>query len=78
MMNKETAAMFILGSHDVQEILMINRQRLSHLVEAGKLTPFKVLKREMLFWKPEVEILRQEMMKDSRTNLYKTGGATNV
>jgi hypothetical protein len=78
MMNKETAAMFILGSTDVQEMLMINRSRLSALVDAGKLTPFKELKRESLFWKPDVERLRLEMMKDSRTNLYKTGGVMNV
>lgn len=78
MMNKETVAIFILGSNEVQEILMINRQRLSHLVEAGKLTPFKVLKRESLFWKSDVEKLRIEMMKDSRTNLFKTRGIANV
>jgi hypothetical protein len=72
-MNKETVAMFILGSNDVQELLMINRSRLKALVDAGKLKPFKELKRELLFWKPEVELLKEEMMKDSRTNLFKKG-----
>lgn len=71
-MTKENAAAMILGSCDVQELLMINRSRLFALVAAGKLKPMKELKRELLFWKPEVEKLKEEMMKDSRTNLYKT------
>jgi hypothetical protein len=70
-MSKEKAANMILGSTDVQEVLMINRSRLKALVDAGKLTPMKELKRESLFWKPEVEKLKAEMMLDSRTNLYK-------
>jgi hypothetical protein len=70
-MKKETAALYILGSNDVQEMLLINRQRLNVLVASGKLTPFKELKRESLFWKPDVERLKAEMMKDSRTNLFK-------
>jgi hypothetical protein len=61
----------ILGSHDVQEMLCINRSRLNALVGAGKLKPIKELKRESLFWKPSVEQLRSEMIKDSRTNLFK-------
>jgi hypothetical protein len=61
----------ILGSSDVQEMLMINRSRLGALVEAGKLEPIKELKRESLFWLPDVEQLRKEMMLDTRTNLYK-------
>jgi hypothetical protein len=76
-MKREKAAAVvenILGSNDVQEELMINRSRLSALVEAGKLAPIKVLKRESLFWKPEVDKLKQEMMKDSRTNLFKNNG----
>jgi hypothetical protein len=71
-MSKEKAASMIMGSTDVQEVLMINRSRLKALVDAGKLTPMKELKRESLFWKPEVEKLKAEMMLDSRTNLYKT------
>lgn len=70
-MNKETAAMLILGSSEVQEVLMINKQRLNVLVQTGKLTPLKELKRENLFWLPDVDRLKAEMMKDSRTNLYK-------
>lgn len=70
-MNKETVAMFVLGTTEVQEILMINRQRVLALVAAGKLKPFKELKRENLFWKPDVLQLMQEMALDSRTNLYK-------
>lgn len=61
----------ILGSSDVQEMLMINRSRLAALVEAGKLEPIKELKREALFWLPDVEQLRKEMILDTRTNLYK-------
>lgn len=70
-MNKETVAMFVLGSAEAQEILMVNRQRLRALIEAGKLTPFKELKRESLFWKPDVEMLKQELALDPRSNLYK-------
>jgi hypothetical protein len=69
---KEVAAMF-LGSNDVQEKLLINRSRLKALVDAGKLTPIKELKRECLFWLPDVEQLKKEMLQDSRTNLYKKG-----
>lgn len=71
-MNKETVAMFILGTNEVQELLMINRQRVLALVAAGKLKPFKELKRENLFWKPDVLNLMHEMALDSRTNLYKS------
>lgn len=67
----------ILGSHDVQEILLVNRQRLRALVEAGKLTPVKELKRESLFWLPEVNQLKQEIELDSRTNLFKKRGVVN-
>lgn len=61
----------ILGSHEVQEMLMINRQRLNVIVKNGKLKPIKELKNEKLFYKPDVEKLKQEMLLDSRTNLYK-------
>ena len=61
----------LLGSNDVQEILLINRSRLKALVDCGKLTPIKELKRESLFWLPDVEALKKEMLLDSRTNLYK-------
>jgi hypothetical protein len=70
-MKKEILVENILGSHDVQELLCINRSRLKALVDCGKLTPFKELKRESLFWKPDVDSLRNEMLKDSRTNLFK-------
>lgn len=61
----------ILGSHEVQEMLLINRQRLNVIVKNGKLKPIKELKNEKLFYKPDVEKLKQEMLLDSRTNLYK-------
>jgi hypothetical protein len=61
----------VLGSEEVQEILMVNRSRLSAIVKAGKLDPIKELKRESLFWLPDVLNLRNEMKKDTRTNLYK-------
>lgn len=64
----------ILGSGEVQEILMVNRQRLKALVDAGKLTPIKELKRESLFFLADVELLKSEMMNDSRTNLFKHAG----
>jgi hypothetical protein len=77
MMKREAAAKFvatnILGSLDVQEMLLVNRSRLAALVEAGNLTPIKELKREKLFWLPDVEKLKNEMMLDTRTNLYKQG-----
>ena len=62
----------LLGSNDVQEVLLINRSRLKALVDCGKLTPIKELKRESLFWLPDVEALKKEMLLDSRTNLYKS------
>ena len=67
----------ILGSNEVQELLMINRSRLSALVEAGKLTPIKELKAGGLFWLPEIEKLRKEMALDPRTNLFKKGMVKN-
>jgi hypothetical protein len=76
-MEKETVAMFILGSKEVQEILMVNRQRLRAIVEAGKLTPFKELARESLFWKPEVEMLKSELALDPRSNLFKNKEVVN-
>lgn len=62
----------ILGSEEVQELLMINRSRLSAMVKADKIQPIKELKREALFWLPDVLALRKELMKDSRTNLFKS------
>jgi len=71
MINKADIKDFILGSLEVQELLLVNRSRLNALVQAGKLAPVKELKREMLFWRPDVEALKDEMAKDTRTNLYK-------
>jgi hypothetical protein len=71
MITKENIKDFILGSTEVQEMLLINRQRLSALVLANKLQPIKELKKEMLFWRPDVERLKNEMMQNTRTNLYK-------
>jgi predicted site-specific integrase-resolvase len=71
MINKLNVQDFILGSSEVQERLLVNRTRLKALVDAGKLKPVKELKREMLFWAPDVERLKNEMAKDTRTNLYK-------
>jgi hypothetical protein len=62
----------VLGSNEVQEMLMVSKVRLKAIVDAGKLKPVKELKREYLFFLPEVEQLKQEMLKDSRTNLYKS------
>ena len=73
-MKKNEIAKMILGSNEVQEMLHINRQRLSALVEEGKLKPLKELKREKLFWLPEVEQLKKELLKDTRSNLYKMEG----
>ena len=74
-MNREAVKKIIdsnlLGSNDVQEVLLINRSRLKALVDCGKLNPIKELKRESLFWLPDVEALKKEMLLDSRTNLYK-------
>lgn len=77
-MKRDAAKLFIekhvLGSHDVQEMLLITRARVKHLVDAGKLTPIKELKRESLFWLADVEQLKKEMSLDTRTNLYKERG----
>ena len=61
----------ILNTNDVTEILLINRSRVKALVEAGKLTPLRILKNDSLFWKPDVEALKKELLKDSRSNLFK-------
>lgn len=74
---KEFIQLNVLGSHDVQEILLINRSRLFALIDAGKITPIKELKRESLFWLPDVEQLKKEMLLDTRTNLYKKRGVDN-
>lgn len=70
-MKKETVATMILGSLDVQEMLFINRSRLKAFVDEGKLKPMKELKREKLFWLPDVEALKKELLLDSRSNVYK-------
>lgn len=70
-MKKDQIAQMILGSTEVQEMLYINRSRLAALVEEGKLKPVKVLKKEKLFWLPEVEQFKKELLKDTRSNLYK-------
>lgn len=70
-MKKEMFVENTLGSYDVQEILCIKRVRLKALVDSGKLSPMKQLKGETLFWKPDVDLLKEEMLKDSRSNLFK-------
>lgn len=70
-MKKEQIANMILGSTEVQEMLCINRSRLAALVHEGKLTPLKELKKEKIFWAPEVEKFKSELMKDTRSNIYK-------
>ncbi len=74
-MNRETASAFInsnvLGSQEVQEILMVTRSRLKALVDEGKLKPIKQLTRENLFWLPDVEALKKLYLKDKKSNLYK-------
>lgn len=76
MMNREAIQSILntnlLGSNDVQEMLLINRSRLKALIDCGKLEPIKELKREYLFWLPDVEALKKEMLLDSRTNLFKS------
>lgn len=62
----------ILGSEEVQDLLMINRSRLSAMVKAEKIKPIKELRKENLFWRPDVLALREELLKDTRTNLYKS------
>lgn len=75
MINKKNVKDYILGSVEAQEKLLINRSRLNALVQAGKLVPVKELKKELLFWAPDVEKLANEMAKDSRTNLFKQAAA---
>lgn len=77
-MKKAEAAANILGSTEVQEMLCINRRRLSAFVLEGKIKPIKQLAKEKLFWLPDVEQLAAELMKDKRTNLYKNGGLQNA
>lgn len=73
--NRMEAAAFaethILGSQEVQDLLMVNRQRLKALVDGGRLKPIKELKRESLFLLQDVEAMKKELLLDSRTNLYK-------
>jgi hypothetical protein len=61
----------VIGSWEAQEMLMVNRTRLYVLVETGRLYPIKELKREFLFYRPDVENLIKELLEDSRSNLYK-------
>jgi hypothetical protein len=70
-MKKDQIAAMILGSTEVQEMLCINRSRLAALVTEGKLIPVKELKKEKLFWLPEVESFKTELLKDTRSNIYK-------
>jgi hypothetical protein len=70
-MKKELAAKMVLGSSEVQEMLLISKSRLNALVEEGKLQPMKELKREYLFWLPEIEAFKKALLLDSRSNLYK-------
>lgn len=71
---KEFIELNVLGSHDVQNILLITRSRLRALVDAGKIEPIKILKGESLFWSQDVQQLKKEMLLDTRTNLYKERG----
>lgn len=68
---KKMANEMFLGSQETQDYLMINRRRLCDLVKAGRLKPIKELKREFLFWQPDLEVLKKELLLDSRSNLYK-------
>lgn len=77
-MKKSDIAANILGSSEVQEMLCINRSRLSAFVIEGKITPLKQFAKEKVFWLPDVKRLAAELMKDTRTNLYKSGGLKNV
>ena len=70
-MKKEQAAEMIRGSTEVQEMLYINRSRLAALVTEGKLKPLKQLKNEKIFWLPEVQSFKNEMLKDTRSKVYK-------
>jgi hypothetical protein len=62
----------VLGSSEVQEILMVNKSRLAVLITTGKLTPIKELKREHLFYLPDVLAFRDILMKDPRANVSKS------
>lgn len=73
-MKKAEVAAKILGSTEVQEMLLINRSRLSALIKEGKLTPIKTFAKENVFWLPDVEKVAKEMMKNNKTNLYRQGG----
>jgi hypothetical protein len=70
-MKRELAAKMVLGSGEVQEMLLIGKSRLKALVDEGKLQPLKELKREFLFWLPDVEAMKKDLLLDSRSNLYK-------
>lgn len=70
-MKKESAAKMVLGSGEVQKMLFISKSRLKALVDEKKLPILKELKREYLFWLPDVEKLKQELLLDSRSNIYK-------
>lgn len=77
-MKKDQIANLILGSTEVQEMLLINRSRLAALVQEGKLTPFKQLKNEKLFYLPDVESFKKELLKDTRSNIYKMEALKNA
>jgi hypothetical protein len=68
---QEFVAHNVLGSQEVQEMLMITRTRLKHLVDEGKLKPIKKLTRENLFWFDDVDQLKKQYLKDTKSNVYK-------
>jgi hypothetical protein len=78
-LNNNEAAAFVqtnvLFSVEVMELLMVNKARLKALVDSGKLTPVKEINRDRIFLLADVEALKQELLLDTRTNVYKAANA---
>lgn len=61
----------ILSSKEVQEILKIDRKRLAFMVKTQKILPIRSLSNDSLYWRDDIEEIREKMLHDPRTNLYK-------
>ena len=70
-LKRAAAEQMVLDSNDVQEMLLISKSRLNALVDEGKLKTLKSVNRGYIFWQPDVEAFKQELLLDSRSNIYK-------
>ncbi|KJE26604.1 hypothetical protein LG52_2615 [Geobacillus kaustophilus] len=51
----------VLGVAETMEILGVTYQRLSKLMESGRITPIKIFQKDKLFFRTDVESLSKEL-----------------